>query len=322
MPLSGNDKTNETAATLVKTLQAAFGSHPGFRPNHSKGTLINGTFTPTPAATALSKAQHFQAGTTTPVVLRFSDATGLPLIPDNNPEASPRGLAIRFLLGGRKHTDIISHSVPFAPGRTGEDVLGLFQAVGATAQHTGGSPTPIEAFLGAHPEIIPFATAQKPTTESLVGLKYFAVNAFKFINADGKETFIRYRVLPTVGTKVLTDEEINDKGPNFLFEELSARLKEGPVEMKLVVQIAEDGDVTNDGTSAWPEERQVAELGTIKLEAEQDKAENDANQKYIIFDPIPRVDGVEASDDPLLDVRASMYLISGRERRAAPELKV
>ena len=40
-------------------------------------------------------------------------------------------------------------------------------------------------------------------------------------------------------------------------------------------------------------------------------------QKRVIFDPIPRVDGVEVSDDPLLDVRASVYLISGRQRREA-----
>jgi catalase len=40
-------------------------------------------------------------------------------------------------------------------------------------------------------------------------------------------------------------------------------------------------------------------------------------QKKIIFDPIPRVEGVEPSDDPLLEVRASVYLISGKQRRAA-----
>jgi catalase len=37
----------------------------------------------------------------------------------------------------------------------------------------------------------------------------------------------------------------------------------------------------------------------------------------VIFDPIPRVEGVEASDDPLLEMRAAVYLVSGRGRRAA-----
>jgi catalase len=44
---------------------------------------------------------------------------------------------------------------------------------------------------------------------------------------------------------------------------------------------------------------------------------NDKEQKYIIMDPIPRVQGIEPSDDPLLELRAALYLISGRQRRAA-----
>lgn len=84
---------------------------------------------------------------------------------------------------------------------------------------------------------------------------------------------------------------------------------------KLKAQIAEDGDVTDDNTAKWPEERRVVELGTIELQSIAD--DQAAQQKRIIFDPIPRVEGVEASADPLLEVRAGIYLISGRERRAA-----
>jgi len=39
----------------------------------------------------------------------------------------------------------------------------------------------------------------------------------------------------------------------------------------------------------------------------------------MIFDPIPRVDGIEPSDDPLLELRAAVYLLSGRRRREVPE---
>jgi catalase len=45
-----------------------------------------------------------------------------------------------------------------------------------------------------------------------------------------------------------------------------------------------------------------------------------AQQQHIIFDPIPRVDGIEPSADPLLELRAAAYLLSGRERRAAKEV--
>ena len=43
------------------------------------------------------------------------------------------------------------------------------------------------------------------------------------------------------------------------------------------------------------------------------------SRSTIIFDPIPRVDGIEPSNDPLFELRAAIYLLSGRRRRAAPE---
>jgi catalase len=50
----------------------------------------------------------------------------------------------------------------------------------------------------------------------------------------------------------------------------------------------------------------------------QEIAPNNAGEEQrIIFDPIPRVDGIEASADPLFEPRANVYLMSGRRRRAA-----
>ncbi|KAF3187099.1 hypothetical protein TWF106_008376 [Orbilia oligospora] len=320
MPLSTSDQVNTTAGALVGALQGAFGKHPGYRPAHAKGTLVTGIFTPTAEAAKLSKAQHFNSPT--PITVRFSNSTGIPVIPDTDPNASPRGLGIRFNLGGRKHTDIITHSTPFFPVKTGEDFLAFLGALGANAAYTGESPTPLETFLGSHPETLAFIQAPKPTAESFVGLSYFGVNAFKFVATDGTVTTIRYQVHPTVGTEVLSAEALKEKSPNFLFEELPGRLASGPVELKLVAQIAEEGDPTHDATVHWPESRKIVELGTLKLEELEQEPKNSEDQKYIIYDPVPRVDGVESTDDPLLDMRASIYLISGRERRAAPELQI
>jgi len=61
--------------------------------------------------------------------------------------------------------------------------------------------------------------------------------------------------------------------------------------------------------------KRLVELGRIELTAPV--ADDAREQKQIIFDPIPRVDGIEASADPLLELRAAIYLISGRRRRAA-----
>lgn len=247
--------------------------------------------------------------------MRFSSSTGIPEIPDTDANANPRGIGLRFLLSddGHKHTDIIAHSTAFFPMRTGEGFLAMLGAIG------GGT---IGKFLEENPSAAAFVSDPKPSPTSFGTEKFYGVNAFKLISKDGKETYTRYRILPEAGFSALSESELASKSSTYLFDELEDHLAKGPISFKLVVQIAEDGDVTDDATKHWPESRKQVELGTIKLDKIVPQAESKAEQKRIIFDPIPRVKGIEASADPLLEMRASLYLISGKERRAASQTDV
>jgi catalase len=119
MPLPMDGKLIALSEALIAEFDAIFGLHPGFRPAHAKGVLLTGIFTPAEAAAKLSNAQHF-VQPSTPVTVRFSNSTGIPLIPDNDPNANPRGMAIRFHLGEHQHTDIIGHSTDGFPTRVSE----------------------------------------------------------------------------------------------------------------------------------------------------------------------------------------------------------
>ncbi len=111
----------------------------------------------------------------------------------------------------------------------------------------------------------------------------------------------------------LDDAATKGTDANYLFDEIAKRVAKGPVCFKLLVQVAKDDDVVDDATVHWPEDRQLVErAGSLTAPA----ADDARGQKQIIFDPIPRVDGIEASADPLLELRAAIYLISGRRRRA------
>src|SRR3984957_6583248 len=95
---------------LLDALDALSGLHPGFRPAHAKGLMCSGTFTPSSEAATLTRASHATMGST-PATVRFSDSTGVPTIPDNDPQKSgPRGIAVRFHLREHAHTDIVAHS--------------------------------------------------------------------------------------------------------------------------------------------------------------------------------------------------------------------
>src|ERR1700730_13457853 len=120
MPLHKDDKLIALSQDLLQQFDTIFGLHPGFRPAHAKGAMLTGTFTPSADAASLTRAPHAQREST-PVTVRFSNSTGIPVIPDNDPNANPRGMATRFHLGERVHTDIVSHSTDGFPTRTGEE---------------------------------------------------------------------------------------------------------------------------------------------------------------------------------------------------------
>jgi len=313
MPFPNDETIMKTAADLLEGFQGVFGKHPGMRPAHAKGIILTGTFKPSPEAAKLSTGPHFNAPST-PVWVRFSNSTGIPNIPDIDPNADPPGIAIRFQLGNRKHTDIVSHSVPFFPTRTGAEFLEFLQAI-ASSPPDAPHPNNVEKFVGSHPSTLAFVQCPKPAPKSYGTQQYYSVSAFKLIDSADKETFIRYHIVPAAGVDTYDAEALKTKDVNYLQTEIQERVKSTPVGFKILAQVAEEGDVTDDATVHWPESRKVVELGSFELDGVLE--DNAANQKYAIFDPIPRVQGVDASDDPLLEMRAALYLLSGKQRRAA-----
>src|SRR5579872_6520465 len=266
MPLPSDEKLIQLGNDLLATLETMFGPHAGFRPAHAKGVLLTGTFTPSREAASLTRAPHLTRAST-PVTARFSDGTGIPVIPDNDPNASPRGFAIRFQLAEHVHTDIISHSTDGFPTRTGQEFLEFLRAAVASGA-AKSSPTPIEAFVGSHPAALAFVQAPKPSPSSFARDAYFGVTAFRFINRDGVERYGRYRISPQAGVEHLDEAAAKGKDANYLFDELKQRLAAGPIRFDIQVQIAGKNDVVDDATIHWPADRQVIPFGTLVLTAE------------------------------------------------------
>jgi catalase len=77
------------------------------------------------------------------------------------------------------------------------------------------------------------------------------------------------------------------------------------------------GGEVADASVTWPDGREEVPFGTLTLTARVDDQE--PQRRKIIFDPVPRVDGIDPSGDPLTEVRSDIYLLSGRRRRAAGE---
>lgn len=319
MPLTQDENLLTLSRNIIEGFDKADGGvHPGFRPAHAKGILLTGVFTPSANAASLTRAPHIRRSST-PVTVRFSDFAGIPTVPDNDPQgASPRGCAIRFHLAEHAHTDIVAHSVDTFPARTAEGFLEFLNALIST-DPAGPHPNAIEKFLGTHPAALTFVQTPKPIPTSFAKESFFAVSAFKFTNAAGVSRFGRYRLLPVAGNEYLDDARAAAQSPNFLFDEIKERVAKEPVRFRIAVQMAQDGDTVDDATVRWPEDRSQITFGEISLR--EITANNASEQQHMIFDPIPRVDGIEASADPLFEARANVYLMTGRRRREAGKQK-
>ncbi len=301
---ASNEPLRDSPQEMVDALHSAFGVQHA-RAVHAKGILLTGTFTPSADAQRLAKAAVFSSGTV-PITARFSDFTGIPEIPDTVGDANPRGLAIKFKLPGDASMDIVAHSFNGFPTATANEFGYLLRAIG-TSGPEAKKPTDIDQFLATHPIAKTFLTTQKPAPVSYGTLAYFGVNSFKFTSASGQSQFVRYRFVPRAGEQFLDSAALKSKGPNYLAEEITARISTGPVVYDWYAQIAAAGDAIADPSVAWPESRQLVKLGTITISRlVPDQA---ATDKVTMFIPNNVPAGIEPAD-PMLTVRSSAYPIS------------
>jgi len=296
----------ELVHEIFNTMVQVHGVKAGNRVVHAKGIVCQGTFTPSKDAATLSRAGHFQ-GVSVPVTVRLSDGNPDPIIPDNSPNAGPRGMSLRFKLPKGDETDIIALSVNGFAVSTGEEFLALQKAVVAT-DPTKPHPWPIEGFLGTHPNALRFVKGTQVVPASFATETFFPQDAFIFVNKAGVRQAGRYQIIPSAGQHNLSDEEAKTKSEGFLFDDLKTRLAAGPVEYHLVVQLPNAGDPTKDPSIVWPEDRKTIDMGTISITAEVPNSS--AAEKALAFDPTDLTDGIELSDDPFPSLRSRVYALA------------
>ena len=294
---------NELFTQIIDTFNEMFGAHEGHRAVHAKGTLCAGTFTATPAAATLTRAEHMQ-GEPVRAHVRFSNAGGDPNKPDWTREG--RGMAVKLYLDGGT-TDVVAVTVPVFAVRTPEDFLELTRT--RLPDPATGKPDDekIGKFLEAHPEsmgsIMAAMSAQPP--ESFLRLVYHGVHAFRFDDTHGGSRWVRYQWEPELGEAFLDPKEAKQRDPDYLRRDLETRLAAGPAAFRLSVQIADDGDPIDDPTAAWPDERERVEIGRLEITGLAFDREKDGD--VLVFDPTRVTDGIGLSEDKILNARPHAY---------------
>jgi catalase len=300
-----------TPDEAVDAINERFGRHEGRRAFHARGVVLKGTFAATPAAARLTRAAHMQ-GEPVPVTVRVSNGSGDPGEPDYAPDV--RGLAVKFYLPDGSRTDISGQTATRFPTKSVDAFIEFVGANAADASRLWKLPL----FLARHPKIalaLPAGAAALKLPASYASVRYYALHAFKWVDADGGERWVRYIWDPQAGVKTISSKEAKAAGREYLTEEILARVAREPARFTLRLQIAADGDDPDDPTKAWPDSRETVDAGTLEL-TEPD-TERDKGDDVLVFDPTRVVDGIELSDDPILRFRSPAYSVSIERRSGA-----
>lgn len=294
-----------SAEEVVGVLEKLSGVHKGLRRNHAKGFCAAGTFQANSDGGALS-VSPLLSGQKIPLIARFSVAGPNPEVSDA--ANGPRGMALQFQLpGGALHNMAVLNIPVFGASSVQSFLEGLQANLPDPAT---GKPDPEtqKAFFAGHPDAKPLvawlATHNPPP--SYAQSSYSSLHAFKFIAADKREHWVKWRFEPRDGVKSLSDAEMTAAPKDFLAARFAERLKQGPVVWDMIVTLGEPGDPLDNPSLAWPATRKEVKAGALSLDASGGDACDEIN-----FDPNLVSTGIEPSpDDKILAFRSLAYGVS------------
>lgn len=289
---------------------------------HARGAGAYGHFTPYEDLSEVTAA-HFLSGpdVTTPVFVRFSTVAGSRGSADTVRDV--RGFAVKFYTEQGNY-DLVGNNMPVFFIQAGIKFPDFVHAV---------KPEPhneIPQAQSAHDTLWDFVGLQPETTHMMMWLmsdraiprsyrtmQGFGVHTFRFVNAQGRGTFVKFHWKPLLGTHSLVWDEaqrIQGKDPDYNRRDLWEAIERGQFpEWELGVQLIPEEDEHAfdfdllDATKIVPEEQvPVRPIGRMVLDRNPDNFFAETEQ--VAFHTANVVPGIDFTNDPLLQARNFSYL--------------
>lgn len=299
---------------------------------HARGFGVHGYFETTESLADITRADIFQrVGERTPVFVRFSTVAGNKGSFDLARDV--RGFAVKFYTK-EGNWDLVGNNIPvfFI-----QDAMKFPDVVHAAKQEPDrGFPQAQTAhdnfwdFISLTPEsmhMVMWIMSDRAIPRSFRFMEGFGVHTFRFIDAEGRSTFVKFHWKPKLGLQsVLWNEavKINGADPDFHRRDLWDAINLGdPPEWELGVQLFDeafaesfDFDVL-DATKIIPEELvPVRVVGRLVLDRTVDNFFAETEQVAFCTQNVPP--GIGFSNDPLLQGRNFSYLDTQLKRLGGP----
>lgn len=288
---------------------------------HARGTGVHGVFELTESMKEFTKAHFLQeVGTKTPMFVRFSTVVGFRGSADTIRDV--RGVAMKFYTQEGNY-DIVGNNMPVFFIQDAIKFPDLVHAIKpephnevpqASAAHDTFWDFVANNQESAHTVI--WAMSDRALPRSYRMMEGFGVHTFRFINAEGKSTFVKFHMKPKLGIHSLVWDEtqkIAGKDPDFNRKDLQEAIQRGDfAEYDFGVQMIPEGqeDMVDfdilDPTKIWPEEDVPVKIfGKITLNRNVDNFFAEVEQAA--FHPGHVVPGIDFTNDPLLQGRLFSY---------------
>lgn len=287
------------------------GEFPGYRRAHAKGMCFTGTFIANGVGSALSKASAFKSGSY-PLFGRFSVAGGNPLATDGRKVFHAMALVLRTP-DGQEWRMAMDHTPIFPVGDVAS-FIALQRATKPDSKTGKPDPATMKVLLAAHPEVKAFQDymAKAVLPNSFANATYYSINAFRFTNAKGQTSFVRWQMNPEAPLAGLDKSKLDQLPRDYLFREMIARTAKGPSRWHLQLVEANLDDRTDNATVEWTGPHRTIDVGTLVVSAVQ--PEETGKCRDINFDPTILPPGISLSGDPLLGARSKVYSSSFMRR--------
>jgi catalase len=295
---------------------------------HARGTAAHGYFELYESLSDLTKADIFQrAGEKTPLFTRFSTVAGGAGSVDTPRDV--RGFAVKFYTK-EGNWDLVGNNIPVFFIQDAIKFPDLIHSVKMEADR--GYPQAASAhdtfwdFISLMPEsthMIMWAMSDRTIPRSLRTMEGFGVHTFRFVNAAGKSTFVKFHWKPKQGVaSTLWDEAVKLAGadPDFQRRDMFEAIQRGDFpEWELGLQTFDQAFADSlpfdvlDPTKIIPEEvLPIRIVGRMVLDRYPDNFFAETEQ--VAFCPANVPPGVDFTNDPLLQGRLFSYLDTQKSR--------
>jgi catalase len=299
---------------------------------HARGSGAHGYFQPYKAWGSLTRAAFLQdANKRTPVFVRFSNVAGGAGSVDLPRDV--RGFAIKFYTE-EGNFDLVGNNIPVFFIQDAMKFPDLVHAVKmepdrAFPQASSAHDT-FWDFVSMMPEsmhMLLWQMSDRTIPRSLRMIEGFGVHTFRFVNAAGTSTFVKFHLRPSLGAQaVLWDEavKINGADNDFHRRDLWEAIEGGDFPAWEFSVQAFDEEVAAslpfdvlDPTKIIPEEVvPLTPLGRLVLDRNPDNFFAETEQ--VAFHPGNVVPGIDFTNDPLLQGRLFSYLDTQLIRLGGP----